>query len=189
MKHTDIILITGNMASGKSTIAQALAERLPRSVHLRGDLFRRMIVKGQAEMTFDLSAEARKQLNLRYELAAQTAKHYAEAGFTVVYQDIVIGATLQAVVDSFQPYRLAVVVLCPRPDVVAARDLARDKIGYPDRSVVEAFDRVLHSETARIGYWLDNSDLTVAETVDAILLHLDQATMQPKPNIQTEVMQ
>jgi uridine kinase len=39
-----IILIAGNMASGKSTVAQALAERLPKSVHLRGDVFRRMVL-------------------------------------------------------------------------------------------------------------------------------------------------
>jgi predicted kinase len=45
-----IVLITGNMAAGKSSVAQALAERLPRSVHLRGDAFRRMIVNGRAEI-------------------------------------------------------------------------------------------------------------------------------------------
>jgi predicted kinase len=45
-----LILITGLMAAGKSTVAQRLAERLPKSVHLRGDVFRRMIVNGQAEM-------------------------------------------------------------------------------------------------------------------------------------------
>jgi dephospho-CoA kinase len=39
-----IVLITGIQADGKSTVAQMLAERLPRSVHLRGDLFRRAIV-------------------------------------------------------------------------------------------------------------------------------------------------
>ena len=43
-------LITGVMASGKSTTAQALAQALPRCVHLRGDLFRRMIVTGREEM-------------------------------------------------------------------------------------------------------------------------------------------
>jgi adenylate kinase family enzyme len=45
-----IIVITGIQAAGKSTIAQALAERLPDSVHVRGDLFRRMIVNGRVEM-------------------------------------------------------------------------------------------------------------------------------------------
>ena len=48
-----IYLITGVMASGKSTVAQLLAERLPRAVHLRGDVFRRMIVSGREEMCQD----------------------------------------------------------------------------------------------------------------------------------------
>ncbi|MFJ2642038.1 MULTISPECIES: AAA family ATPase [unclassified Streptomyces] len=42
-----VILVTGVMASGKSTVAQGLAERLPRSVHVRGDVFRRMVVSGR----------------------------------------------------------------------------------------------------------------------------------------------
>jgi predicted kinase len=167
-----IVLITGNMASGKSSVAQALAERLPRSVHLRGDLFRRMIVSGRAEMGATLSPEAERQLQLRYDLAVATAKRYADAGFTVVYQDIVIGAALSAVVAAFQPYRLAVVVLCPRPEVVAARERARAKTGYPDEASIAAFDHVLRAETPRIGYWLDSSDQSVTETVNQILTHL-----------------
>jgi predicted kinase len=173
----DIILITGNMASGKSTTAQALAERLPRSVHLRGDVFRRMIVNGRAELGFELSAEAERQLHLRYDLAVVTAKRYVEAHFTVVYQDILIGPTLSQIVAAFQPYRLAVIVLCPRAEVVAARDRRRHKTGYPDQASVAAFDQVLRAETPRIGYWLDNSNLTLAEAVDDILAHLAQATV------------
>lgn len=172
-----IILITGNMASGKSSVAQALAERLPRSVHLRGDLFRRMIVNGQAEMGFQLSADAAQQLQLRYDLAVATAKRYAQAGFTVVYQDILIGPALSAAIASFEPFRLLVVVLCPRPEVVAAREAARGKTGYADRAAVDAFDRVLRDQTPRVGYWLDTSDLTLAETVEAIVRQLQLATL------------
>ena len=47
MEAPQVILITGNMAAGKSSVAQSLAERLPKSVHLRGDVFRRMIVSGR----------------------------------------------------------------------------------------------------------------------------------------------
>jgi len=36
-----VVLITGIQAAGKSTVAQELADRLPRSVHVRGDVFRR----------------------------------------------------------------------------------------------------------------------------------------------------
>lgn len=46
--ESQVILITGNMAAGKSSVAQALAERLPQSIHPRGDVFRRMIVNGRA---------------------------------------------------------------------------------------------------------------------------------------------
>jgi predicted kinase len=177
MSFPEIVLITGNMASGKSTVAQALAEQLPRSVHLRGDLFRRMIVNGQAELTHVLTEEAQRQLHLRYDLAVYTAKRYAEAGFTVVYQDIILGQTLADIAAAFQPNAPGVVVLCPRADVVAARDRARAKTGYPDRTSVDAFDRILRSETPRVGYWLDNSDLTVVQTVERILTHLGQAPM------------
>ena len=175
----DILLITGNMASGKSSVAQALAEQLPQSVHLRGDIFRRGIVNGQVEMTFALSAEAQRQLQLRYDLAAETAKRYVRAGFKVIYQDIIIGSTLGRVAALFHPYRLGVVVLCPRPGVVAIRDSARDKTGYPDRAAVDAFDRVLRSETPHIGYWLDNSDLTVEETVEDLWSHLAETIVTP----------
>jgi predicted kinase len=172
-----MIMITGNMAAGKSSVAQALAERLPKSVHLRGDLFRRMIVNGQAEMGFQLSEDAAQQLQLRYDLAVTTAKLYAQAGFTVVYQDILIGPALPDVIASFSPYSPLVVVLCPRADVVAARERARAKTGYADRAAVDAFDRVLRDETPRVGYWLDTSELTLAQTVDAIVRQFQVATI------------
>jgi hypothetical protein len=152
-----------------------LAERLPRSVHLRGDLFRRMIVSGQAEMALELSAEAHLQLQLRYELAVTAAKRYVEAGFTVVYQDIVIGAALADVCAALRSQRLAVVVLCPRPAVLAARDRERAKTGYPHLAAVEAFDHILRTETARIGFWLDNSDLSLEETVQQVWQNLARA--------------
>ncbi len=45
-----IYLITGVMASGKSTVAELLASKIERGVHLRSDVFRRMIESGRAEM-------------------------------------------------------------------------------------------------------------------------------------------
>ncbi|WP_437502694.1 AAA family ATPase [Sorangium sp. So ce1099] len=170
-----ILLITGLMAAGKSTVAQQLAERLPRSVHLRGDVFRRMIVHGRAEMDFELSEEAQRQLRLRYRIAAAAAELYLEAGFTVVHQDIILGAGLAEVVQHYARLPLYVIVLCPEPAVVAAREAGRAKSGYRDTAAVLDFDRVLREETPRLGLWLDTSDLTVAETVDEILARLSDA--------------
>ncbi len=175
---TGVILITGIMAAGKSTVAQALAERLPRSVHLRGDLFRRMIVGGRAEMGFPLSDEAERQLDLRYRLAATTAGLYHTAGFTVVYQDIIIGRGLTRVLPLWRDLPLSLVVLCPDAATVAAREAGRAKQGYGDLAVAD-FDRVLRTETPRVGLWVDSSDLSVDQTVDYILAHLPAARLDP----------
>ena len=164
-----VFLVTAVMAAGKSTVAQALAERLPRSVHLRGDVFRKMVVNGRAELGAQLSEEAERQLWLRYELAAQTAKTYHAAGFNVVYQDIVIGTALERVVANFDGVPLSVVVLCPDVATVAARESRRGKTGYGRAEDVAFFDRVLREETPRLGLWVDSTRLTVEETVDVIL--------------------
>jgi chloramphenicol 3-O-phosphotransferase len=175
LDESRIILITGIMAAGKSSVAQRLAERLPRSVHLRGDVFRRMIVNGRAEMGRELSADAYAQLQLRYQLAIHAARQYRRAGFDVVYQDIVVGAVLHEVVRQFEGEALYVVVLCPSVEAVAAREAGRPKIGYSDDFTPSQFDRVFREETPRLGFWLDSSALSVDETVDAILTNLSRA--------------
>ncbi|KAA0113137.1 phosphotransferase [Mycolicibacterium sp. P9-22] len=172
------MVITGIQAAGKSTVAQALAESLPDSVHVRGDLFRRMIVNGRAEMgSATPGPKALDQLVLRYELAAETADRYARAGFTVVLQDIILGEYLQYVVDHIRSRPLAVVVLAPSVASVAERDAERrairGKVAYqPGRADIAMFDDWLRSTTPRIGYWLDTSELSVAETVADIRDHL-----------------
>ncbi|MGL4964564.1 MAG: AAA family ATPase [Inquilinus sp.] len=169
----DILVVTGIMAAGKSTVAQALAERLPRAVHLRGDLFRRMIVSGRVEVTPDLPAEAMRQLDLRHDLAATVAGRYAEAGFTVIWQDVILGPTLARIVELLRGRSFGVVVLCPSPEAVAGREAGRAKTGYGAWTPAD-LDRGLRADTPRLGLWLDSSGLTVGETVDAILARIDE---------------
>jgi chloramphenicol 3-O-phosphotransferase len=162
----DIVLVSGIMAAGKSTIAQALAEHWRPSVHLRGDLFRRMIVNGQEPMTPENWAAAERQLHLRYRLATTAALQYAGAGFIVCYQDVIIGAELSRVVDllASRSGNLFVVMLTPEPVVALARDRARTKTAYGDWTPQD-LAAGLEQETPRMGLWLDTSDLTVDETV------------------------
>ncbi|MDL4776187.1 MULTISPECIES: AAA family ATPase [Thermomonosporaceae] len=165
---TPVYLITGVQAAGKSTVAQALAERLPRSAHVRGDAFRRFVVGGRAEMGPDPSPEALEQLRLRHRLAAATADAYAEAGFTAVLQDVVLGEMLPWTVEQVRTRPLYVVVLAPRPETVAGREAGRDKRAYGAFTVAD-LDHALRATTPRIGLWLDSSGQTPEETVDAIL--------------------
>jgi chloramphenicol 3-O-phosphotransferase len=161
-------VVTGVMAAGKSTVAELLAQRFSRGVHVRGDVFRKMIVRGRDPITPELGDEAMRQLDLRQRIAADVANDYWRDDFTVVLQDIYAGAALNNVVGRLEISPLYVVVLSPRPDVVSAREAQRAKSGYGAWDVDE-FCASFEAETPRIGLWLDTSDLSAEESVDEIL--------------------
>lgn len=163
-----IILITGVMASGKSTVAERLSQQFAKSVHLRGDVFRKMIVRGREEMTPGASQEALNQLQLRYQLAASAADAYYEAGFTVIVQDVIIGPELEQFISYVRNRPLYVVVLTPDEDAVAAREAGRPKKGY-GLWTISALNGILQKETPKLGLWLDTSKLTPEQTVNTIL--------------------
>ena len=161
-------VITGVMAAGKSTIAQLLTERFSRSVHVRGDAFRTMIVNGRDPIEPPLDDEARRQLDLRQRIAANVANEYWRDDFTVVLQDIYAGQALSNVIGRLEMSPLYVIVLNPRPDVVAQRERDRAKSGY-GTWVVEKFCTDFANETSHVGLWLDTSDQTPDQTVEEIL--------------------
>lgn len=181
-------LITGISASGKSTVGQLLAERLG-GVHVRGDVFRRMIVperresgrrpvRVRADMTPDAGAEAVRQLELRYRITAMVVDAYVEAGLDVIAQDVILGTHLETYAAAIRSRPLHVVALMPRPDVVVRRESERDKSAYsdlPGRWSVEELDDVLRNRTPRIGLWVDNSEQTAEETVEEILRRTEEA--------------
>jgi predicted kinase len=170
METEGVIVVSGIQAAGKATVSQLLAARFQYGVHVRGEVFGRMIVSGQASSTADGGEEARQQLKLRYRLACQAADGYADAGFTVVLQDVVVGELLREFLDGIRTRPRYLVVLAPRPEVVENR-LA----GRHGHLSVDELDYELHAFTPRRGFWLDNSDLSPHQTVDAILGHLDEA--------------
>lgn len=172
MNQGAIYLITGLMASGKSTIAQLLATKMNKGVHLRGDVFRRMIVSGRVDMSKESSKEAISQLHLRYHLATEAAKIYYDNGFAVILQDNYYGEELIHVVDMLGDRLVHVIVLCPDVETIKKREQLRGKIGYigftPD-DLYESFMR----DTPKIGLWLDTREQSPEETVENILHYFE----------------
>jgi chloramphenicol 3-O-phosphotransferase len=162
-----VILLTGPMASGKSTAANLLAATFPKGVHVEGDVFRRFIVSGRHEMTPGPSEGALTQLRLRYQLAAEVAAEYARTGYTVVVEDVVAGPLLNAFVSLFTHRPLHLVVLLPSEEAIIQREAGRTALGYGDWSVRQ-LRGVFAEETERLGLWLDTSADTPEETVQAI---------------------
>jgi hypothetical protein len=118
-------LITGAQASGKSTVADLLARRFERAVHVRGGQFYRWAVAGWVHFDSDDQAEARRQLELRYRLAATVADEYAHAGFTTVVQDNIYGSDVVEWLGRVRTRPLHLVVLRPSIEVVTERDAER----------------------------------------------------------------
>jgi predicted kinase len=176
-----VILVTGVMAAGKSTVAQLLAERFPRSVHVRGDVFRRFLVSGRVEPSPEMPPEAYAQLLLRYRLALAAADAYADAGFTAVVQDVVVGPVLRDVVDMIRTRPRHVVVLDPDPAVVAAREAGRPKTGYGAGWGPESFVADLRGTTPRLGLWLDTSGQDPATTASVVHARLAEASVADPP--------
>ena len=173
-----VIVVTGVMAAGKSTVSQLLAERFSRAVHLRGDEFRRVVVRGRADMSPHGDPEAERQLALRHAIAAHSANMYAAAGFTVVVQDLFVGSSLRPFLDQINARPLSLVMLAPDVGTVMQREAERVKVGYGDLWSIRDFDHKVKTETPHIGLWLDSSQQTPDETVDEIVAKLPAARVQ-----------
>lgn len=168
------IVVTGVMAAGKSTVSQLLAERFSRAVHLRGDEFRRVVVSGRVDMSPHGDPEAVRQLALRHRLAAQAANIYVEGGFTVVVQDLFVGASLEPFLAQLRD-PVSLVMLAPDVSTVMRREAERTKTGYGELWSIRDFDHKVRTETPKIGLWLDSSQQTPDETVDEIIRRLPEA--------------
>ena len=163
-----LFVISGVPASGKSTVARLLASRLDREVYVPGDTIRSMVISGHAA-----AGDAQlDQLLLRYQAALALAGVYLEAGFDVIVEDVIIGQVLRQFLGLVPVPEMQLVFLDPNTASLSERDANRTKTAYGERWNVRQLRDVMHLETARIGLWLDSTELSAEQTVDAILADL-----------------
>jgi chloramphenicol 3-O-phosphotransferase len=164
-----LYVITGAMAAGKSTIAKAMVQRFEKSAHVGGDAFLRMITKGGAVMGPVLGSEAIEQLHLRQDMAMYAARRFVGAGFTTVYQDILIGPDFVRIKQALADLEPRIVVLNPDVETLARRDAERHKTGYGEHFPPNVLAEALQRDTPREGLWLDTSAMSVEAVVEQII--------------------
>lgn len=174
-------LVIGAQGAGKSSVADALARSFDRGVRVRGGQFYRWAVRGWLHVGQEPELEVRRLLDLRYDLSAQVADRYAEAGFTTVAQDNIYGPDVVRWLRRVVARPRHLVVLRPSVEVVRRRDAARrratGKVAYrPGEVTVEELDAAL-GRTDPIGLWLDTSDQTVDETLREVLSRQHEAAV------------
>lgn len=157
-----LLLVTGAPGTDRTTVAYAVAARLPRAVHVDAQAVHEMVVSGAVPMPEWMTEptsepappEAVEQLFLRWLAGIAVAETYQRAGFDAVISDEVPGDFLDDLLDFVSPAPLHLVVLDP---AAAARLGAAD--GGP----------------RGVGLRLDPGALGPEATADAVLARLDEA--------------
>lgn len=88
-----------------------------------------MIAKGGAVMGPVLGREAIMQLHLRQDIAMGAVRRFVAAGFTTVYQDILIGADFVRVTAALADISRRVVGLNPSVETLAEGMLSGTRLG------------------------------------------------------------
>lgn len=166
---SELYVISGIQAAGKSTIGRLLAERFAKGVFIDGDAIRAMVVAGRVDMSPTPSEEAVAQLLLRYEGGLAVAASYLRAGFDVVFADVIIGSIVPRFISLVPCPRFHLIFLNPGLDAVRRNEAARAKTAYGPMWTFAGLHQILIKETPRLGLWLDSSAQQPQETTDAII--------------------
>lgn len=172
----NIFLLAGAPAVGKSTTARALASRSAKSLHIKVDALREMVVSGMAWPGSEGTPALIEQIVLARNSAIQTTKLYCEAGFDVVIDDFFDPLQMVEYAQLENEFPIQKILLMPSQAAAEARNRARSGEGGLNEYIAEGIRiiygvllQVVRDLPARGWRVIDTSDMSVAETVDAIL--------------------
>lgn len=164
-----IIVISGMQGAGKSTVAAALARRFEHGAHISADVLQKMIVSGAVwPEDREMSDEAALQLRLRLRNMCLLGRSFADAGFTAVLDDIIIGERAQHLREEMDATPYTLVMLTPSLESVKAREAERGTRLWEQWAWMDDEARA----TPGVDLFIDSSAMSVGETVEFVVRSL-----------------
>jgi guanylate kinase len=154
-----IYVVSGPIASGKSTTCKILRDKIKNSVLADGDEIK-------AAMTFKPEIEWSEQIRSTWQSIISTAKSAISDGYDVVI-DYVVENELEMLKQEFQQFDLKYIVLLPSKSILKKRLRDRGDTEYATRQL--KLIEVISSNPENDDYIIDNSALTAEETAQVIL--------------------
>jgi chloramphenicol 3-O-phosphotransferase len=170
----DIWLINGIPGAGKTTTSRALAKRFSRGVHIEGDLLQDFILSGSVSPGQEPQMESDRQIHMNVRNQCLLARSYAQEGFTPVLDYVVVDRNrVEEYHGQLEGFRLHLVTLAPGIPVALERDQHR-----PEKTVAHLWthlDEMMRRDLVDVGLWVDNSTLSLEDTVRYVLAHQAEA--------------
>lgn len=144
-----VLVITGPPGAGKTSVALAICERFDRMVHIPVDELRHWVRAGYRH-PWAGDAQAAEQLGMAARGAAALARNAVEHRYSVIIDDVVVGADTEAYRSLLSDLdaQVQLVTLLPSLERCLERDAARGASSIPDRvhALHEAFSRAVAEE-------------------------------------------
>jgi gluconate kinase len=164
----DVLILTGPPASGKSSVAEALAERYDRVAHVEVDTLRHFITPTGYIAPGRPGFERQQALAVR-NACALAANFIAERIAVIIDDVIVSGSDLAMYLDGLRAAAapVHVVHLMPRLEVCLERNRTRRE-GRMNPERIETVYREMAAVAEPRGVTIDNSEMTAHQTADRL---------------------
>jgi len=162
-----VCLITGPAGAGKSSVANALAEKFKRSVVVNVDFLRHMIIGGKVR-PWPWNDEVKSQTSLGAENACILAINFLKSGFNVIIDDVIGAKLFRQYSEFFSDRSFKIFLLLPTLESLLGRFDRRGTDDKLRKRTIELHEKFSQCKDELNWQVIDSSNQTLDVTVSQI---------------------